>query len=283
MSPIKTPATNAFTRMLTTAVFIALVAYAGICASMFLLQRSMMYVPDRTRVPVPMLGVPAFEESAHTTSDGERIIAWSVDPQPGKPVILYFHGNGGNFASGRIEKFRQLTADGAGLFAVNYRGYGGSTGSPSEAGLHIDADTAYDAAAARYGADRLVGYGESLGTGVITQLAARKPLKAVVLEAPFLSTVSVAKRLFGWLPVSLLMRDQFRSDLAIGRINAPLLVIHGDRDEVIGFEQGRALYAAAAQPKKFIAIGGGRHNDLYDYGVAAVVREFAQHVGRSEF
>jgi fermentation-respiration switch protein FrsA (DUF1100 family) len=260
--------------MLTTILNIVIVAYSGICAAMFLMQRSMMYVPDRTRVPVPVLGGTEFKELSLKTSDGQTLVAWAVDPLPGKPVVLYFHGNGGNFSSGRIEKFRLLTADGTGLFAVNYRGYGGSSGSPSEEGLHLDADAAYDAAAAKYGAQTLVGYGESLGTGVITQLAARKPLKALVLEAPFLSTVAVANEHFGWLPVSMLLTDQFRSDRAITKINTPLLVIHGDRDEVIPFEQGRALFELAAEPKQFHAIAGGRHNDLTSYGALERARDF---------
>lgn len=275
MPPERSLATN-MARMLTTTALVALLAYAGVCAGLFLLQRSMMYVPDRARVAVPLDVSTAFIEESFKTADGQTIVTWTVEPRPGKPVILYFHGNGGNFAYGRIERFRELTAEGAGLFAINYRGYGGSTGSPTEAGLRMDADAAYDAAAARYGADRLVGYGESLGTGVLTQLAARKPLQAVVLEAPFLSAVSVAKSLYNWLPVSLLMRDQFRSDLAIGRINAPLLVIHGDRDEVIPFEQGQALYAAAAEPKEFFEIKGGRHTDLINFGALKRARRFLQ-------
>lgn len=260
--------------MSLTLIFIALVAYASVCAALFVMQRSMMYVPDRTRVPVPQPAGTSIHELELKTADGERLVAWAVDPQPGKPVILYFHGNGGNFAYGRVEKFRQLTADGAGLLALSYRGYGGSTGSPTEAGLHLDADAAYEAAVARYGAMRLVGYGESLGTGVMTQLAARRPLKAVVLEAPFLSTVAVAKKLFGWLPVSLLMRDQFRSDLAIANINAPLLVIHGVHDEVIPHEQGKALFELAQEPKQFLSVPGGRHNDLTDFGVLTKARDF---------
>lgn len=263
-----------FSRMSLTLIFIALVAYASVCAALFVMQRSMMYVPDRTRVPVPQPAGTSIHELELKTADGELLVAWAVDPQPGKPVILYFHGNGGNFAYGRVEKFRQLTADGAGLLALSYRGYGGSTGSPTEAGLHLDADAAYEAAVARYGAMRLVGYGESLGTGVMTQLAARRPLKAVVLEAPFLSTVAVAKKLFGWLPVSLLMRDQFRSDLAIANINAPLLVIHGVHDEVIPHEQGKALFELAQEPKQFLSVPGGRHNDLTDFGVLTKARDF---------
>lgn len=274
MLKTKAPKWHAATRMTTSLLLIALLVYAGVCAALFLMQRSMMYVPDRSRVPVPQMAGTNFQELELKTADGEQLVAWAVDPQPGKPVILYFHGNGGNFAYGRVEKFRQLTAGGAGLVAISYRGYGGSTGSPTEAGLHLDADAAYEAAVARYGAKRLVGYGESLGTGVMTQLAARRPLKAIVLEAPFLSTVAVAKKLFGWLPVSLLMRDQFRSDLAIAKINAPLLVIHGDRDEVIPHEQGRALFKLAQAPKQFLSVPGGRHNDLTDFDVLSKARAF---------
>ena len=126
--------------------------------------------------------------STLTTADGERLVAWVVPPRTGKPVLLYFHGNAGNLGRPvRLARFRALTEDGTGLFAVNYRGYGGSTGSPTEEGLHLDARAAYGAAAERFGAGRLIGYGESLGTGVVLKLAAEAPLQAVILEAPYLS------------------------------------------------------------------------------------------------
>lgn len=257
-----------------TVICVSILACAGIAAVAYFGQRSLMYFPDRSRVVPSLNWIRGLTEVSLTTADGETIIAWTVAPQPGKPVILYFHGNGGNFAYGRVERFRELTSDGSGLFAISYRGYGGSSGTPSEAGLHLDANAAYDAAAARYGADRLVGYGESLGTGVVTQLAARKPLKAVALEAPFTSTVSVARTLFPWLPVSLLMRDQYRSDLAIKAIKAPLLILHGDKDNVIPVNEGRALFELANEPKQFKRITGAGHNDLYAFGAGEAVRAF---------
>lgn len=261
-------------RMISAIVGVATLTYASTVAAAYYWQRSLMYFPDPARVRLPKAALPMVEEINLKTADGETIVGWTVPPKPGKPVILYFHGNGGNFAYGRIERFRELTSDGAGLLAINYRGFGGSTGTPTEVGLHLDADAAYQAATDRYGADNLVGYGESLGTGVVTQLATRKPLKAVLLEAPYTSTASVAGRLFPWIPVSALMIDQFRSDHAIKSINAPLMIIHGDQDVVVPFDEGKALYELAAEPKQFVHASGAGHNDLYSHGAGERARAF---------
>ncbi|CAH1670976.1 hypothetical protein BOSEA31B_13640 [Hyphomicrobiales bacterium] len=198
-----------------------------------------------------------------------------MPPRAGKPVLLYFHGNAGNLArTGRTGRFRALTEDGTGLFAVSYRGYGGSTGSPSEEGLLQDARAAYGAAADRFGTSRLIGYGESLGTGVVLKLAAEVPLQAVILEAPYLSTAAVAQAVYPYVPVGLLMKDQFRSDEVVGRVKVPLLVMHGERDQVISSAQGKALYALANPPKRFLRFPAGRHEDLPQYGSLAEVRRF---------
>jgi fermentation-respiration switch protein FrsA (DUF1100 family) len=202
-------------------------------------------------------------------------LAWAVPPRAGKPVILYFHGNAGNLGSpGRVARFRALTEDGTGLLAVSYRGYGGSTGRPSEAGLHLDARAAYGFAAERFGAAQLVGYGESLGTGVVLKLAAETPLAAVVLEAPYLSTVAVAQGIYPYVPVSWLMLDSFRSDEVIGRVRAPLLVLHGERDRVIPFPQGETLYSLANAPKRFLRFPKGGHEDLPAHGSLPQIRRF---------
>ena len=198
-----------------------------------------------------------------------------VPPREGKPVLLFFHGNAGNFGRPiRQTRFRALTQDGTGLFAVNYRGYGGSTGSPTEDGLAQDARAAYAAAVARFGAERLVGYGESLGTGVVVKLAAEVPLKAVILEAPYLSTVAVAQQLYPYVPVGLFMHDQFHSDRAIGKIKAPVLVLHGQRDGVIPFSQGEALFSLANPPKRFIRFPEGHHENLPAQGSVPEIRRF---------
>lgn len=253
----------------------AICAYLAILGLLYVMQRDLMYPRNPARAEVPSVDLPGVEETMLTTSDGERLVAWVVPPREGKPVLLFFHGNAGNFGRGiRQTRFRALTEDGTGLFAVNYRGYGGSTGAPTEEGLLLDARAAYAAAATRFGAQRLIGYGESLGTGVVLKLAAEQPLPAVILEAPYLSTASVAQLVYPYVPIALLMKDQFHSDQVIGKVHAPLLVLHGERDSVIPFSQGQALYELANPPKRFIRFPQGNHENLPAFGSVPEIRRF---------
>ncbi|KRE16018.1 hypothetical protein ASE66_09600 [Bosea sp. Root483D1] len=253
----------------------ALCAYGAVLALLYVKQREMMYPRNPARAEIASANLPGVEEATLTAADGERLVAWVVPPREGKPVLLFFHGNAGNFGRPiRQTRFRALTQDGTGLFAVNYRGYGGSTGSPTEDGLALDARAAYAAAVARFGAERLVGYGESLGTGVVLKLAADAPLKAVILEAPYLSTAAVAQQLYPFIPVGLVMHDQFHSDRVIGKVKAPLLVLHGQRDGVIPFSQGEALFALANPPKRFIRFPEGNHENLPAHGSVPEIRRF---------
>jgi fermentation-respiration switch protein FrsA (DUF1100 family) len=246
--------------------------YLAAISLLYTYQRDLMYPRNPVRVEIASAILPGVEEATLTTADGERLVAWIVPPREGKPVLLFFHGNAGNFGRGiRQTRFRALTEDGTGLFAVNYRGYGGSTGTPSEEGLLLDARAA---AAARFGAGRLIGYGESLGTGVVLKLAAEQPLPAVILEAPYLSTAAVAQLVYPYVPIALLMKDQFRSDQVIGKVRAPLLVLHGERDSVIPFSQGQALYELANPPKRFIRFPEGNHENLPAYGSVPEIRRF---------
>ncbi|WP_376985982.1 alpha/beta hydrolase [Bosea sp. R86505] len=261
--------------ILTRLLAIALTVYLGLLGLLFVRQRDLVFPRNPARADLAAAGLQAAEELTLTAADGERIVAWAVPPRAGKPVILYFHGNAGNLGSpGRVARFRALTEDGTGLLAVSYRGYGGSTGRPSEAGLHLDARAAYGFAAERFGAAQLVGYGESLGTGVVLKLAAETPLAAVVLEAPYLSTVAVAQGIYPYVPVSWLMLDSFRSDEVIGRVRAPLLVLHGERDRVIPFAQGETLYSLANAPKRFLRFPKGGHEDLPAHGSLPQIRRF---------
>ena len=260
----------------------ALGVYVAMLALLYARQREMMYPRNPARAEIASANLPGAEETELATADGERLVAWVVPPRDGKPVLLFFHGNAGNFGRPvRQARFRALTQDGTGLFAVNYRGYGGSTGSPTEDGLAQDARAAYAAAAARFGAERLVGYGESLGTGVVAKLAAQVPLSAVILEAPYLSTAAVAQELYPYIPVSLVMHDQFRSDQVIGKLKAPLLVLHGERDGVIPFSQGEALFSLANPPKRFIRFPEGNHENLPGHGSVPEIRRFLADLGTS--
>ena len=201
------------------------------------------------------------------------MIAWHVPPRGDRPVVLYLHGNGGAL-SHRAERFRTLTADGTGLVAVDYRGYGGSSGRPTEAGLLVDAETAYGFAAAHYPAARIALWGESLGTGVAVALAAERPIGRLVLEAPFTSAVDLAARRYPFVPVRWLMKDQFRSDLRIAAVAAPLLVLHGARDTIVPIEYGERLFGLAREPKRFVRFAQGEHEYLDRFGALAAVETF---------
>ena len=190
-----------------------------------------MYFPERVRTTPAAAGLPQAQEVMLDTADGEKIIAWHVPPRGDKPVVIYFHGNGGSLRL-RVDRFARLAAAGVGLLAVSYRGYGGSTGSPTEAGLIEDARAAYAFAAERY-PGRIVLWGESLGSGVAIALAAEKPVSKLILDAPFTSALDIAASAYPFLPVRLLMKDQFRSDLRIAQVKAPVLILHGDADSIV--------------------------------------------------
>jgi fermentation-respiration switch protein FrsA (DUF1100 family) len=251
----------------------AALIYGSFVALLYVAQRGMMYLPDTTRTPPAAAGLPQAEEVTLTAADGEKLIAWHVRPGEGRPVILYFQGNGGGLSL-RARRFRNLAADGFGLLALAYRGYGGSTGSPSETGLMLDAAAAYAFAADRYGADRIVVWGESLGTGVGVALAAERPVARVLLESPFTSTADIAAASYPIVPVRLLMKDQFRSDERIAKVTAPVLVLHGVRDGIVPISYGQRLYNLIRSPKRFISLPTAGHNDHDDNGAYAMVRPF---------
>jgi fermentation-respiration switch protein FrsA (DUF1100 family) len=188
-------------------------------------------------------------------------------------VVLYFHGNGGALRY-RVARFRAVIADGNGLIALSYRGYGGSTGAPTEAGLIADAEAAYAFAAAHYPAERIVLWGESLGSGVAVALAAGHKVDRIVLEGSFTSAADVGARAYPFLPVRLFMKDQFRSDLRIANVTAPLIFLHGMRDRVVPITLGERLYALANEPKRFVRFSDAGHEDLDLYGAQDTVRVF---------
>ena len=248
--------------------------YILMIAGLTVFQRRLQYFPDRHLADPAQAGMSGVEDLRLTTGDGETLVAWYVPAKDGHPLILYFHGNGGALAD-RVARFRALTACGYGLLAVSYRGYGGSTGSPAQKGLMEDAETAYREARARgYDGGRIVLMGESLGTGVATALAAAHEAAALVLDSPYSSAVEVAAAHYPIFPVKWLMFDRFRSDLAIGGVHIPILVLHGDEDDVIPISLGRRLFELANEPKTFILVSGGKHLVLGLAEVFPRVREW---------
>ena len=241
---------------------------------LFFAQRAVLFpAPTSARTAPPAAGFPEAEEHVLTTADGEKVILWHVPARPGRPVVLYFHGNG-DYLAGFFGRFRDLIADGTGIVALSYRGYAGSSGQPSEQGLLQDAAAAYAFTAARYRADKIVAWGFSLGTGVAVALAAEQPVGKLILEAPYTSIVDVAASAFWFAPVRLLLQDQFRSDARIARIRVPLLVMHGALDPAIPVAFGERLFALANEPKRFVLLARGGHNDLDNFGAIEIARNF---------
>jgi uncharacterized protein len=250
----------AFIRLiLVTAAVIYLLAASG----MYVLQRQFQYFPSRATPTPDMVGLSDVQVAALHTPDGETLVLWYAPAKAGQPTILFFHGNAGEIGD-RADRFAFYQRRGYGVAFLSYRGFGGSTGAISETGLMIDAQAAYDWLTAKgVPADRIVLVGESLGTGVAVQLAARHPVAAVVLEAPYSAAIDIAAEVYPWLPVRLLMKDQFRSTDHIAAVTAPVLILHGTRDRVIPFAQGQMLFAAANVPKQFQELTGAGHEALF--------------------
>lgn len=243
---------------------IALVAlYLFAALFMYVNQRNYQYFPSHQGLSAAAAGLSGAVDLRLETEDGETLQAWYAAARPGLPTILYLHGNGGEIA-GRAERFAAYQAQGFGVLFVSYRGFGASTGSPSEPGLVNDARAAYDWLIAQgVSPEAIVLVGESLGSGVAVQLAAERTVGAVALEAPYFSAADIASSTYWWLPVRLLMKDKFDSFAYIGKVQAPLLIIHGDQDDIIPLGEGQKLFASANEPKHMLVIPGGTHGSIF--------------------
>jgi hypothetical protein len=248
--------------------------FALFCIVARLMHRYFIYIPDRTRVAPEDAGLRGVQEVTFKGTGGVTLIAWYLPARAGKPTLLYFTGNAGNVAD-RAGKIATIAGDGYGVFMVNYRRYGGSGGRPTEAKIAADALLAYDCLRAQGVAPQdIVAYGESLGTAVATRLSLHREVQALVLEAPFLSVVDVGLLMWPYLPLKLVMVDQYRTIDHIGEVKVPLFIVHGGRDNVIPLDQARHVFHAAKEPKSFVVVPRAGHNDLFEQGAWVKVRDF---------
>jgi len=244
----------------------ALAAYAAIGLAAYLGQRKLMYFPDRARVQPAEVGLAGVAERTIETPDGARVIAWYGKARQGAPTLLYFHGNGGSLSI-RAERIRRFMGEGWGVYMMTYRGYGGSTGSPTEANNVADARLAYQALVAeRVAPASIIPYGESLGSFMAVRIAAEQPVGGLILDAPYTSIVEVARGAYPFLPVRTFLADRYETIDHIGRVKAPLLILHGERDPVVPVAMGRALFRLANEPKRIVTFPNGGHSDLYLQG-----------------
>ena len=252
-----------------SALALALLAYAILVGGIVLLEPRLVFpvAPWARHLvpPDPRLGLAPSRVTTHT-SDGVRLVGWVMaSPASSGLWMLIFHGNAGNITTdGRPDHYAGLRALGLNLVTFDYRGYGESEGTPSEAGIYLDADAAYAFLrdSLHVPPERIVIFGHSLGSAVAVDLASRVPARALIVEGAFSSGADVAQGVYWFLPVRLVMRTRFDSDAKVARVAAPKLFLHARQDEVIPIALGRRLYERASDPKRFVELGGG-HNDAY--------------------
>ena len=242
-------------------LLIALIVYSGLCLLLFLFQGRLVYLPGPPPKTTPAAHGLEHRERYLVTSDEVRIHAWFMPAPEAKGALVFCHGNAGTIEN-RLDAARVFLDMGLSVLLFDYRGYGASEGRPSEEGTYLDAEAAYDALLEESGVttDRIVIYGESLGGGVAIELAKRREVAAVVTESAFTSLPKLGSELYPWLPVRLLSRFRYDNLSKVDTLNAPLLVIHSPDDDIVPYAHGERLFAAAAEPKAFLATDGG-HND----------------------
>lgn len=227
-------------------------------------QRRLMYFPHPTVPPPAAVGLADAEQVTFTTDDAVRLGAWFVPAtqSPVRATMLVFNGNAGNRAY-RAELAHAFRQHGVAVLLFDYRGYGDSAGTPDERGLALDARAArrYLLSRPDVTADRLVYFGESLGSAVAVELAVEHPPAALVLRSPFTSMTDVGAYHYPMLPVRLLLRDGYPTVDRIAQVRCPLLIIAGDADAIVPLEQSRLVHDAARPPRRFVVVAGADHND----------------------
>ena len=262
----------------------ALAGYGLFVGGIFLAQRHIMYHPGSDVPDLTQAAIPGYQEVFLTTVDGLELLAWYLPAQDGFQTMIVTHGNAGHIGH-RTGKLAAYAQAGYGMLLVEYRGFGGNPGKPDEDGLYRDAEAGLAFLNAEGVSDeQVVAYGESLGTAVAVELAARHPLAAVILEAPFTSIAEVAAGHYWYVPMARWMvLDRFDAAGRIGRITAPVLMLHGTRDNVVPTRSGQALFDHANEPKEFWLAPDANHNDLYEHGAAQVALSFlAEHLQQNQ-
>ena len=263
-------------RVVLTLLGAAIALYAALAGGLYLYQRKLLFVPDRARPDLHAVGIAALQELTLETPDGLRLLAWWLPPAPGRPVVVYFHGNAGHLGY-RTTRLGLFHTAGFGVLYPEYRGYGGNPGEPTETGLLTDARTAMDFLAAQNIApERIAIFGESLGTAVATRMASEHRIAALILESPFTSIADVAQSHYPYVPASRLLKDRFETAPFIQQVTAPILMMLGERDTIVPPAFTRRLYEVAPDPKQLWAAPEGHHSNLRDLGSFDVVIPFIQ-------
>lgn len=246
------------------------------------LERMFLYFPDRELVMTPADIGLEYDDVRFTAADGTQLHGWYLQGEPGRPLVVFCHGNAGNI-SHRVDNLRLLRQLGLSIFIFDYRGYGQSDGQASEAGTYSDGRGALDWLKGKgWTPERMIFFGRSVGAGVILQLALERPPAGLVLESPFTSIKGMGRHHypFLWLLAGWALEARYDNLAKISQLKTPLLIFHGEQDEIVPLQMGRELFEKAPQPKQLYAIPRAGHNDTYDVGGAGYWQQWRKFMER---
>ncbi len=263
--------------LIKKSVHFILITYISLCVFLFIFQRKLEYQPQGVLESPISYSLTEVSRETLLTHDDLKLAWWYHPAEDNEKIMVYFHGNAGNLG-GRANKFKLFIEEGDfALAALTYRGYPGSEGSPKEKDIIKDALAFIERLKILgYSEQDMIFYGESLGSGVVLQIAAQFEPYAIILDAPFTSALAVARENYWYVPLNILMLDKFLSLNYVDQVKSPTLIIHGTADSVTPFSQGQALHDALNVPKKLIAVPDADHLDYSNEFLLEQIEEFLE-------
>jgi hypothetical protein len=266
-------------KLIKKILFYVVLIYFFFVAVLYVTQRSMIYFPSYQKPDITPFEKEGVFEITTQTSDGVSLTGWMKNPEPEKPIIIFWHGNASNLPS-TLYKASFYAEQGYGILLAAYRGYGGNEGKPSEQGFYQDARAwIQKLQSLGFKNSDFILYGESIGTGVATQMATEfEDVQALILESPYTSLPDVAAKTYFFVPVRFLMKDHFDNLSKIQNVNAPVFIIKGSKDNIIPPSHGQALFNQAEEPKEILKLEGYGHNNLPQGEIAVSVIKFLENL-----
>ena len=261
-------------------LFGSLLLPSPVCAA---LEHIFLYFPDSELVMTPAVMQLEFEDVFFAAADGTKLHGWYLPGEAESPLVLFCHGNAGNI-SHRVDNLHWLHELGLSVFIFDYRGYGQSEGTASEEGTYSDLRGALRWLQDRgWTSERMIYFGRSLGAGVALQLSLEEPPAGLVLESPFTSIKAMGQHHYPllWLLAGWALNVRYDNLTKIAQLKAPLLILHGERDQIVPLLMGQELFELARQPKYFYSIPRAGHNDTYDVGGRGYWQQWRTFVDRT--
>ena len=255
-------------------IFGIVVIYLLVLAFLFIFQRSLMYHPDENNYSGDKLEVD-IQKVRIKTKDNIKLLGWFHNKNlKDYKTILYLHGNAGKLEN-RIHKLNHFKDINVNFLIIAWRGFSGNNGNPSEKGLYMDGESAINWLQNKGIEEKnIIIYGESLGTGIATQISQNKNFAGLVLETPFTSMIDAAKKFYPYIPVGLLLKDKFENKDKIKNVRSPILIMHGEKDQIVPFEMGKKIFEMANEPKYSYFTKYDNHMMEYDESLVKALNSF---------